>query len=77
MRALQGCALRIGGELAGYSYSSAKNTKDSSATFMSRHAYATPDHERALLHATVTTLARQPGVRRIESQLLMFRDHVR
>lgn len=74
MRALQGCALRVGGQLAGYSYYVCEEHKGLVGDLYVRHAYATPDHERALLHATVTTLARQPGVRRIESQLLMYRD---
>jgi hypothetical protein len=74
MRALQGCALRVGGELAGYSYYVCEEHKGLVGDLYVRHAYATPDHERALLHATVATLARQTGVRRIESQLLMYRD---
>lgn len=75
MRALQGCGLRVGGELVGYSYYVCEEHKGLVGDLYVRHAYATPEHERALLHATVTTVARQPGVRRIESQLLMLRDH--
>jgi ribosomal protein S18 acetylase RimI-like enzyme len=74
MRALQGCALRVGGELAGYSYYVCEEHKGLVGDLYVRHAFATPDHERALLHATVATLSRQVGVRRIESQLLMYRD---
>lgn len=74
MRALQGCGLRVDGELVGYSYYVCEEHKGLVGDLYVRHAHATPDMERALLHATVTTLARQPGVRRIESQLLMFRD---
>ena len=74
MRALQGCGLRVDGKLVGYSYFVCEDHKGLVGDLYVRHAYATPEHERMLLHATVTTLARLPGVRRIESQLLMFRD---
>ncbi len=74
MRALQGCGLRVDGRLAGYSYYVCEDHKGLVGDLYVRHADATPEHERLLLHATVTTLARQPGVRRIESQLLMIRD---
>ncbi len=74
MRALQGIGLRVDGQLVGYSYYVCEDHKGLVGDLYVRHAYATPEHERLLLHATITTLARQPGVRRIESQLLMFRD---
>ena len=74
MRALQGCGLRVDGELVGYSYYVCEEHKGLVGDLYVRHAHASPEHERTLLHATVMTLARQPGVRRIESQLLMFRD---
>ncbi|MBY0504914.1 MAG: GNAT family N-acetyltransferase [Bryobacteraceae bacterium] len=74
MRALLGCGLRVDGELVGYSYYVCEEHKGLIGDLYVRHAHASPATERALLHATVHTVSRQPGVRRIESQLLMYRD---
>jgi ribosomal protein S18 acetylase RimI-like enzyme len=72
MRALYGCALRLGSEIVGYAYFVCEGRKGLIGDFFVRRPY-TSVFEMQLLRAVVESLMRMPGIRRIESQLMMLR----
>jgi ribosomal protein S18 acetylase RimI-like enzyme len=70
---LYGYALRANREVIGYSYYVCEGRKGLIGDFFVRAAHNTPSAEMALLTGVVQGLMRTPGVRRIESQLLMLK----
>jgi ribosomal protein S18 acetylase RimI-like enzyme len=73
IRSLTGCALRVGDEIAGYAYSVSESRKGLIGDLYVRAAYANRKREMELLDAVVHSLMRSPGLRRIESQLMLIR----
>src|SRR5579875_2416200 len=74
IQSLYGYALRINKQIIGYSYQVCEGHKGLIGDFYVRAAYATPSNEMALLGAVVKGLMGAPGVRRIESQLMLLRN---
>lgn len=77
-QSLTGFALRVRNQLAGYAYQVCDERKGLIGDFYVRPSFHTAAHENALLTAIVQNLMRTPGVRRIESQLMLLRppaDH--
>jgi ribosomal protein S18 acetylase RimI-like enzyme len=70
---LYGCALREGREVIGYAYHVSEGYKGLIGDFYIRAAHTTPANEALLLGGVVQNLISTPGVRRIESQLMMLR----
>ncbi|HVO98860.1 MAG TPA: GNAT family N-acetyltransferase [Bryobacteraceae bacterium] len=80
IHALTGNALVLPGyrgEVAGYSYYVCEEGKGLVGDLYLRHAYRSEGTERALLQASLDALFQTPGVRRVESQLLMLGDSQR
>jgi GNAT superfamily N-acetyltransferase len=75
MQSLVGFALRVKNELVGYAYQVCDERKGLIGDFYVRPALQTPANEIALLTAVVQNLMKTPGVRRIESQLMLLRAH--
>lgn len=73
VRSLMGCALRVQGEIAGYSYCVCEGKKGLLGDLYLRDAYATRPHEMQLLDGVLQILMRQGSVRRVESQLMLMR----
>jgi ribosomal protein S18 acetylase RimI-like enzyme len=73
IRALYGCALRLGAEIVGYSYFVYEGRKGLIGDFYLRRRYANTSLEMYLLGAVVEALMRTSGIRRIESQLMLVR----
>ena len=73
LHSLCGCALRHGKEAVGYAYYVCEGHKGLIGDFYVRPEYATSTCETFLLGGVVEQLMRTPGIRRIESQLMMFR----
>jgi ribosomal protein S18 acetylase RimI-like enzyme len=73
IRSLYGCALRVGKEVVGYSYYVCEGRKGLIGDFYVRSEYASTSHEMYLLNAVAQGLMQTPGVRRIESQLMLVR----
>src|SRR5579875_707852 len=71
IQSLYGYALRIRGEIVGYAYHVCEGHKGLIGDFYVRDEYATPANEALLLGAIVKALMGAPGIRRIESQLLL------
>lgn len=71
IRSLSGSALRYDGRIAGYAYSVCENRKGLIGDFYVRLGY-NRSFELFLLEAVVRNLMLTPGVRRIESQLMML-----
>lgn len=74
IQSLYGYALRIDNQVVGYSYQVCEGHKGLIGDFYVRAPYATPSNEMTLLGAVVQGLMRTPGVRRIESQLMLLRN---
>lgn len=73
MQSLTGFALRLRGELIGYAYQVCDERKGLIGDFYVRPTVHTPVNEMALLGAVAESLMKTPGVRRIESQLMLLR----
>jgi ribosomal protein S18 acetylase RimI-like enzyme len=73
MQSLTGFALRVRGELVGYAYQVCDERKGLIGDFYVRPTPQSPSNEMALLGTVVDSLMKTPGVRRIESQLMMLR----
>ena len=71
MHALSGHALVHGGEVAGYVYSVAEDRKGLIGDLFLRPAWRQTENVSGLLEAAVESLAATPGLRRVESQLMM------
>lgn len=73
IQSLYGYALRIKKEVVGYGYYVCETRKGLIGDFYVRADHATPSNEMLLLGAIVKGLMAAPGVRRIESQLMLLR----
>jgi ribosomal protein S18 acetylase RimI-like enzyme len=71
MQALSGYALRVNHELIGYSYYVFEDHKGLIGDFYVRPGPQSALHETLLLSSVVQSLIETPGIRRIESQLLL------
>lgn len=74
IQSLYGYALRIRRELVGYAYHVCEGHKGLIGDFYLREEYATASNEAMLLGAVVKGLMAAPGIRRIESQLMLLRS---
>ena len=74
MHSLYGYALRINREVIGYSYYVCEARKGLIGDFYIRQEHNTSSLETSLLGAVVQGLMRTPGIRRIESQLMLLKD---
>jgi ribosomal protein S18 acetylase RimI-like enzyme len=72
IRSLYGCALRSGGEIAGYAYHVCEGRKGLIGDFYVRAQYAGSSSETLLLSSILQSLMSSPGIRRIESQLMLL-----
>lgn len=72
-RSLYGYALRADGEIGGYAYHVCEGHKGLIGDFYLRSELISPGNEALLLGGVVQSLISTPGVRRIESQLMMLR----
>jgi ribosomal protein S18 acetylase RimI-like enzyme len=72
LRSLFGYALRANRTIVGYSYHVCEGRKGLIGDFYLQRNYADPSNEMMLLGATVQSLMLAPGVKRIESQLLLL-----
>jgi ribosomal protein S18 acetylase RimI-like enzyme len=72
IRSLSGCALRDEEGVIGYAYSVCESRKGLIGDFYVRSDYSSRPIEKMLLEAVVRNLMLTPGVRRIESQLMML-----
>src|SRR3954470_19727795 len=73
MQSLSGVALRYRGQVSGYAYQVCDERKGLIGDFYVRPTLQDSATEMALLEAVVQNLIRTPGVRRIESQLMLLR----
>jgi len=73
MQALSGYALRVQRELIGYGYHVFEDHKGLIGDFYVRPGPQNASYEALLLSAIVQSLMNTPGIRRIESQLLLSR----
>src|ERR1700685_3871518 len=74
MHSLYGYALRFNRQVIGYSYYVCEARKGLIGDFYIRQEHNTPMLETSLLGAVVQGLMRTPGIRRIESQLMLLGD---
>lgn len=74
VHALNGFALLAGDEAVGYIYYVCEEHKGLVGDLFVREEYRTPELEHRLLAAAIDQLMTTPGVRRIESQLMMSRS---
>ena len=74
VQSLYGYALRIRREVVGYSYYVCEGHKGLIGDFYLRAGHATPGNEMMLLGGVVKGLMSAPGIRRIESQLMLLRS---
>jgi ribosomal protein S18 acetylase RimI-like enzyme len=72
IRSLYGCALRTGGQIAGYAYHVCEGHKGLIGDFYVRPQHAGSTAEMLLLSSILQSLMSSPGVRRIESQLMLL-----
>jgi len=72
MQALNGFALLEGARTIGYSYYIREDKKGLIGDLYVAERSRTVERENALIEATLETLWRSPGVRRVEAQLLML-----
>ena len=72
LHSLFGYALRVGRTVVGYSYHVCEGRKGLIGDFYLQRNHADPSNEMMLLGAAVQGLMLVPGVRRIESQLLLL-----
>src|SRR5579875_1675134 len=76
IRSLYGSALRSGNEIVGYGYHVCEGRKGLIGDFYVRAHLAGPSAEMLLLGSIVQSLMTSPGIRRIESQLMMLHTPV-
>jgi ribosomal protein S18 acetylase RimI-like enzyme len=76
VNSLYGYAMRVDREVIGYSYYVCEARKGLIGDFFVRAEHNTASAEAALLSGVVQGLMRTPGIRRIESQLLMLQHAV-
>ncbi len=74
IQSLYGYALRVKREVVGYAYYVCEGHKGLIGDFYVRADHATPSNETLLLGAVVKGLMSTPGIRRIESQLMLLRS---
>jgi ribosomal protein S18 acetylase RimI-like enzyme len=72
LRSLNGFALAVGGEIAGYSYYVAEEGKGLIGDFFLRPAFLSVERQLRLLQASLDAIWRTPGTRRVEAQLMML-----
>lgn len=72
IQSLNGRGLRSGKELIGYAYHVCEGRKGLLGDFYVRRSHASASNESLLLGATVQALMLTPGIRRIESQLMLL-----
>ncbi len=72
LRSLTGFALLEGREVAGYSYYVLEEQKGLIGDLYVRERFRSPERESLLLDRTVGAMMSAPGIRRIESQLMML-----
>jgi ribosomal protein S18 acetylase RimI-like enzyme len=72
LRSLNGFALAIGGEIAGYSYYVAEEGKGLVGDFFLRPVFRSVERQLRLLQACLDAIWRTPGTRRVEAQLMML-----
>lgn len=72
IRSLLGCALRVNGQVAGYTYCVSEGRKALIGDLYLRSAHWSRAREMQLLSGAVDLLTRQGPVRRIESQLMLL-----
>ncbi len=72
IRSLYGCALRVGREVMGYGYYVCEGRKGLIGDFYVRTECSNASYETLLLAGVMQELMRTPGIRRIESQLMML-----
>ena len=75
--ALNGCALRVGDQIAGYAYYVCEDHKGLIGDLYVSERFATAEMESRLLDAVLIALRATPLVLRIEAQLLMMRHRPR
>ncbi len=73
IHSLYGYALTSGSHIIGYAYQVCEGRKGLIGDFYLRRDYASPSHEMLLLGALVSNLTQTPGIRRIESQLMLLK----
>ncbi|MBV8898123.1 MAG: GNAT family N-acetyltransferase [Acidobacteriaceae bacterium] len=76
MHSLYGCALRANRKVVGYGYYVCEARKGLIGDFYVSHEHRSASAEMSLLGAVVQALMRTPGIRRIESQLLLLHDRL-
>lgn len=72
IQSLNGCGLRSGADIIGYAYHVCEGRKGLIGDFYVRANHASSSIEMLLLGAVVQALMLAPGVRRIESQLMLL-----
>lgn len=72
IKSLNGCALHFGSDVVGYAYHVCEGHKGLIGDFYVRASHSSSSNEMLLLGAIVQGLMLTPGVRRIESQLMML-----
>jgi ribosomal protein S18 acetylase RimI-like enzyme len=72
IQSLNGCALRSGSDVVGYAYHVCEGHKALIGDFYVRSSHSSSSNEMFLLGAIVQALMLTPGVRRIESQLMLL-----
>lgn len=72
IQSLYGCALRVRNEIVGYAYQVCEGRKGLIGDFFVRADHVTPSNEMLLLAAIAKSLMLAPGIRRIESQLMLL-----
>jgi ribosomal protein S18 acetylase RimI-like enzyme len=72
IHSLYGYALTSGNRIVGYAYQVCEGRKGLIGDFYLLREFARPSYEMLLLGAIVEGLMRTPGIRRIESQLMML-----
>jgi GNAT superfamily N-acetyltransferase len=72
IQSLSGCALRAGRGIVGYAYHVCEGHKGLIGDFYVRASHSSSSNEMFLLGAIVQALMLTPGVRRIESQLMLL-----
>src|SRR5579863_4078456 len=74
MRSLYGYALRVNRQVVGYAYYVCEARKGLVGDFYVRRDYNSPAAEFHLLGAVIQGLVHTPGIRRIESQLILLQN---
>ncbi|MBV8812250.1 MAG: GNAT family N-acetyltransferase [Acidobacteriaceae bacterium] len=72
IHSLYGYALTSGSQIIGYAYQVCEGRKGLIGDFYLLRDYASPSYEMLLLGAMVGNLTQTPGIRRIESQLMLL-----